>query len=120
MELVNLTPHDIVIALPSGERITIPASGNVARIANRPGQQLLSLRVQDVDVPVYGPDIKGDIYGLPDPKDGTVYLVSLLVAQACPERQDLLVPATGPMDETIRDTQGRIEAVSRLKFGGLR
>lgn len=34
----------------------------------------------------------GDVQGLPEPQDGTYYIVSARVADACPDRHDLLIP----------------------------
>lgn len=34
------------------------------------------------------------ITGLPDAKPGTYYIVSKILAQACPEREDLIFPGT--------------------------
>lgn len=45
----------------------------------------------------------GPVAGLPSPIEGTRYIVSRIVAEACPERADLLFP--GP---AIRDGQGRV------------
>jgi len=45
----------------------------------------------------------GEVEGLPEYKKGTYYIVSSLVAQACPDRSDLLI-----VNETVRDEQGRI------------
>lgn len=44
-----------------------------------------------------------DILGLPEPKKDTWYIVSKIVAQACPERSDLLIP-----DGIVRDKSGAV------------
>mgnify|MGYP006959216854 CR=1 FL=1 len=44
-----------------------------------------------------------DIVNLPEPKPGTLYIVSKKVAQACPEREDLIFPGT-----MVRDADGHI------------
>lgn len=41
-----------------------------------------------------------EIIGLPDPKPGTYYIVSKMLAQACPERKDLIFPGTVVRDES--------------------
>jgi len=38
-----------------------------------------------------------------DPRPDTIYVVSALVAQAVPERQDVFI-----VDDAVRDDQGRI------------
>ena len=35
-----------------------------------------------------------EITGLPEPKPDTYYIVSKILAQACPERTDLIIPGT--------------------------
>lgn len=51
----------------------------------------------------------GAITGLPAPLKDTIYVVSSITAQACPERDDVFVPA-----QPIRDAQGRIVACAAL------
>ncbi|RME25645.1 MAG: hypothetical protein D6800_07370, partial [Candidatus Zixiibacteriota bacterium] len=58
----------------------------------------------------------GDVEGLPDPQDGTVYLVSSMVLSAVRGRRDVVAPDTGPT--AIRDETGRITAVTRLVVAG--
>ena len=45
----------------------------------------------------------GEVEGLPEYSKGRYYIVSSLVAQACPNRPDLLI-----VNETIRDKEGKI------------
>lgn len=103
--LVNLTPHAISII---GEtKITVPPSGIVARCFVR------REKVGEVGSIPINRTVFGNIEGLPDPRPSTYYIVSAIVAQACPDRHDLLIP-----DDTIRDDQGRIigcRALARVK-----
>jgi len=115
MNLVNLTPHPIDLFTPEGERITIPTSGTVTRVATTPG----TLRsIEGVPVPVADPPTYGQVEVLPRPVEGTMYIVSSMVASALEtqgiRRDDLLVPGTGPSDGVVRDAEGRIVGVSRL------
>ena len=50
-----------------------------------------------------------EVTGLPAPQDGVGYIVSGKVAEACPARHDLLVPATGH-HETVR-INGQVHSV---------
>lgn len=106
-EIVNLTPHMVNIWRGS-DVIVIPTSGNVARI------QIQSKNCGECcGVPVVrSTDRK--VIGLPAPKNGTVFLVSSVVAKAvC--RPDVLSPDT--TDEgVIRDGNGNIAAVKRLQL----
>ncbi|MFW6025472.1 MAG: hypothetical protein ACOCRX_03950 [Candidatus Woesearchaeota archaeon] len=51
----------------------------------------------------------GNIHGLPEYKTGIYYIVSSLVAQACPDRSDLLIP-----NESVRGEDGWIIGVKSL------
>lgn len=45
----------------------------------------------------------GEVEGLPAPSNGTIYIVSSLVAARCVGRTDVFIP-----NESVRDEQGRI------------
>lgn len=110
MQLVNLTPHPIV--LRSGEvNVTVPPSGTVARVSSTPGQVL---PIEGVPVPVHASPAWGALEGLPEPVPGTLFIVSALVAARCAHRGDVVCPGTGPADWAVRDDAGRIIAVTRL------
>lgn len=120
MKLVNLTPHAITLQIPDGSRVTLPSEGN-ARVDSDPAP-LETLPGVPVAVAT-SPQIWGAITGLPEPVEGTLYVVSLLVISR-PEvahRRDLVAPGTGPKDGAIRVTdgprKGQIEAVTRLTRG---
>ena len=53
----------------------------------------------------------GEISGLPAPVEGTVYVVSRIVAEACKNRDDLLI-----VDDTVRDEDGRIIGCRALAY----
>ena len=103
MNIVNLTPHalNLMPGGPTGPVVTIPPSGQVARCAvDR--VQVDTVTVDGVSVPV-NCSLFGMVTGLPDPQPDTIYVVSTLVAQAVPYRQDVLI-----VDNAVRDDQGRI------------
>ena len=102
--LVNLTPHDInvVIADTDGETFTIAPSGIIARCQTEyttvaqvvSGGDPFNIRERYFNEP----------QDLPDPVEGTLYIVSRIVAEACADsRDDLLM-----VDTTMRDALGRI------------
>ena len=110
MRLRNLTPHPITFRTPDGD-ITLPSEG-VVRVDCAPG----ILRDMGFPVPVADPDQICGVSGLPDPEDGVFLIVSAFVGTLLAgTRSDLLVPGTGPKDGVVRDDNGRIVAVTRLK-----
>lgn len=96
MDIINLTPHAITLILQN-QTLTFEPSGTVARV---------SASVETIshigDIPVTKTTF-GQVENLPDPSNGTVYLVSSLVAQAVKERTDVFIP-----NESVRDEAGRI------------
>jgi hypothetical protein len=103
MQIINLTPHAIVIAKSDSSQTIIPATTPSARIQQ---QNVLSHDVDGIPVSVV---VYGEIEYLPDPQPETVYVVSAMVAQQCRHRDDVLAPDTG--SSAIRDEAGRIVAV---------
>lgn len=103
--LVNLTPH--VIRLNGGAEF--PPSGVVARVTVDHHQapalaQIPCFRVR-----------YREVSGLPGPQAHVYYIVSSMVAAACPRRADLLVPATGH-PETVRK-DGQVHSVPGFVTG---
>lgn len=111
MKIVNLTPHPITLQTPSGERVTLPTSGTVARVSSVPGEVYT---VAGIPVPVQSSPIYGLVEGLPKPEEGVCYIVSGMVLARCQHRSDVFAPATGPQDGAIRDEKGQIVAVTKL------
>lgn len=115
--LVNLTPHDITVYDAKKEKVilTIPRSGKVARV-----QETLVGYDKLEDVPIvtkrYGRvvvvDQEGNTYPFPEPTPNTIYIVSLLVAQALRGRHDVLTPDTGA--GAVRDERGMIKGTTRF------
>ena len=103
MRIVNLTPHalNLMPEGPDGPTVTIPPSGQVARCAvDR--VQVNTVAVDGIAVPVNQTRF-GEVSDLPDPQPDTIFVVSALVAQAVPDRQDVFIT-----DDAVRDEQGRI------------
>ena len=97
--LINMTPHPITIVDAEGTVIkVIPASGNLIRLAQFTVPQNYTID----DVPVTK-STYSEPNGLPEYQLGIFYIVSQLVKSACPDREDLLVPA-----EVVRDSSGNI------------
>jgi hypothetical protein len=121
--LVNLTPHPVAVVrileddLDAEPEVVLelPPSGVVARCSEHARvEQELDLTAQAgryLAVPVLRMRL-GPVQGLPPPSDGTWFVVSRIVAEARPDRDDLLVPA-----RMVRAPDGRVlgcAALSRL------
>lgn len=103
--LINCTPHTLNIIVED-EIVDIAPSGVVSR-CSQSEQEIGTLDGIPVTKQVFG-----EVVDLPKPKLDTYYVVSRLVAAACPNRQDLLIP--GPL---VRDNEGKVvgcKGLSRL------
>lgn len=99
MKFVNLTQHDLTIVLENGDDLVLPASGEVARVT------FSTQQVDEVDgIPIFKTVYEPEVAGLPEPEDGTIYVVSSLAAQTA-KRQDVLAPT-----QLIRDGEGQVIA----------
>lgn len=95
---VNLTPHEIHVCDNNGNIVrTIERSGEIARCA------VSSIEVGTHDGTPLMTTKFGEISGLPEPSENVLYIVSLLVRQALPERMDLVSPG-----EIVRKPDGTI------------
>lgn len=99
--IVNLTPHPVTIRNDRGER-TWPSEG-LARIETF-AEASHSIGPVDVVTVSYG-----TVYGLPEPQDDVLYVVSQVLASALPERADLVFPY-----DLTRDDDGRVTGARAL------
>lgn len=96
--LINKTPHSVVICDTEGHTLrVIEPAGQPIRLKAE------TVRDGEVDGVPVSRTLFGEPVNLPEPEEGTSYIVSQLVKNACPEREDLLVPA-----EVLRDEKGVI------------
>lgn len=86
MKIINLTPHPLNIV--DGEHAGTYPSAGIARVDGLP---------------------LGPVVGLPDSAPGTLFVVSVLVAEALPDRSDLRVPG-----RQIRSEDGRVIGCASL------
>lgn len=96
MKIVNLTPHDIVFVNENDESMIFKASGKIARVE----QFLFSIEGSKYNLKS---SITGCVEGLPSKDADTVYIVSNMVRQELPERDDLWSPTS-----FVRDSEGNI------------
>lgn len=99
MKFVNLTQHDLTIVLENGDDLVLHASGEVARVT------FSTQQVNEIDgIPIYKTIYEPEVVGLPEPQDGTIFIVSSLAAQTV-KRPDVLAPT-----KLIRDDDGQVVA----------
>lgn len=94
--IINLTPHEINIHLADGSIRSIPSSGE-ARVAST------STPLPPFDGVPLVRNTYGAVTGLPAFVEGTLLIVSAMVASALPYRTDLASPGA-----LVRDPEGRI------------
>lgn len=118
--VINLTPHPITLTRDGVETILPPHApkGEEPRVGATPGIARPDHPLAGI-VGVHAPDVLGEVLNLPDPQPGVYFVVSGLVGEALRKqglaRPDVLVPGTAPQDGAVRNTQGHIVAVTRLK-----
>lgn len=96
LEVVNLTPHSInIIGGP-----TFEPSGEIARISST-NENAGEMVVNGESIPLITQEF-GEVVGLPEEKEGTLFIVSGLIFSNS-DRNDLLVPG-----EQVRDDKGRV------------
>lgn len=101
--MLNLTAHAITIQLPTGERVTFPPSGQLARVSTTE-----TISGETAGVPVVTRTL-GEATGLPE--EGVPCIVSSMVAGAVPGRKGVYAPDSGPT--AVREN-GQVVAVTRL------
>ena len=124
MEFINLTPHAINVFAKADDAtgVAIQPSGTVARVIEEPDLAATSRTltvgapgVSPVKVRVLSAPKHEGVEGLPEPKAGTVFIVSGMVLAHCAGRPDVFAPATGPNDGVLRDDNGQIKGVTALR-----
>lgn len=108
-KLINLTPHEITILDTEGKIIrVIPPTSPAARVTSREEKRL------PIDGVPFVETIFGKVENLPDEEPGVFLIVSQIVIAACPGRNDLIRPDTGPT--CLRDAAGKIVGVRQLTY----
>lgn len=99
--LINCTPHAITIRTTEGDVVVAP-SGMVPRVSSS----------TEIAYEGFVRTTYGAIEGLPEPQEGTKFIVSAMILAAAPaDRNDLVAPNT---NAAIRNDQGHIVAVPNL------
>lgn len=97
MTILNFTPHSIAL--------------NDGTVFEPSGQARVSASFKPFSG-LFTEQVFGDVTGLPEEEDGTVYIVSSIVLSAAKDmgRKDCVAPATGHPD-TVRNEKGHIVSV---------
>jgi hypothetical protein len=106
MELRNLTPHPLRLHGEDGAVVELAPHG--------PAPRLSTVRASlgtVAGLPLVRTTM-GEIEGLPAPEAGVLLVVSAMVAEAAPSREDLAYPG-----EAIRDESGRVVGARGLCAG---
>jgi hypothetical protein len=99
-KIINLTYNDVVIEA-RGKTTIIKKSGSVSRC------NILMIPTDDInDMPCWEKDILTVETILPEKKEGTVYLVSAMVMDNNPDRDDLIAPNTSRQTKIV-DANGK-------------
>lgn len=97
MEIVNLCPHAVDLVNAAGEVEKFPSAGEARRpIVRHPAQSIAGFEVEEVEM-------LDEVTGLPDPRPGTIYIVSREIVKHLPSRTDIFAPG-----ELIRDPNGKV------------
>ena len=111
--IINCTPHDVAIygvtscmlqdgrpyIREKGEEYLEPL--RVYPAAKEPARAIYVRRTAGaVDGTLIFRRFPEEIVNLPEPKPGTYYIVPKMLAQACPEREDLIFPGTVVRNES--------------------
>lgn len=107
--LVNLTRHPVKLVDASGNSLTIAPNAEVARVQIE-REHLTTLTVSNCQIPVFR-SRWGRTKHLPEPSEGVLFIVSSIVADASPERTDLVVP-----DAPIYAENGEIVGMRGLRI----
>lgn len=111
MQFVNLTPHAVNIVVNGEVALTVHPEPHPARVQEIvvPKESVYSSDGKRIPVRVNRVNYSKDVTNLPAPQAGVGIIVSQLVAQALPERDDLYFP-----HEVVRDESGRIIGCAAL------
>ena len=112
-QLVNLTPHAIVIH-HCGRITAIAPSGTIARVAQKTWavETAWDAASQTQCIPLVRSEY-GQVEGLPAPVTDTIYIVSSMVRLALPVRTDIASPV-----DLVRDAAGKIVGCKSLEVNG--
>lgn len=99
-EVVNLTPH-VVRLVGDGAVVELAPAGPPARVVLRPDRTDAVVRIGPLAVPLKRTAASSQVTGVPQRRPGVLLIVARAVAEALPDRDDLVYP-----HDTVRDDRG--------------
>lgn len=109
MKIINATPHKLNVYNKDNKLITFEKSEYLARVSQ------ITIRHYIIDNFIVNKYVFDEIVGLPEEKEGTIYIVSNMVSEANKRaqkpRRDLICPDTTPHG-VIRDIENNIIGVN--------
>lgn len=113
MKIINLTPHEVTLVGENNKVIgRFAPTGQIARVKTI-AKEVGRVEMNGHSVPIVSTEF-GKVENLPEPEGDTLYVVSLIVAQAVRGlRDDVVAPDTGP-ESVVRNSQGQIKGVRRF------
>ena len=113
IKIVNKTPHPVVLVLEDGAKITLEPVLPTPRVSSS-SVKTANYVVTDSDgvkheimreAPVFG-----EVVDLPEPQEGVLYIVSMLVAARASNRTDLVSPG-----RQLRNEAGQVIGCAGLQ-----
>lgn len=108
---VNLTPHTIDLLSEGGEKVSIQPSGQLARVSVK--QEVVGHYIFMEKKFPRKKSVYGKVEGLPEEKEGVVFIVSALVRNALPDRGDIVSPT-----DLVRDQNNQPIGAKALDGNG--
>jgi hypothetical protein len=113
ISILNLTPHDVRLVLPNEKIIIWQKSSQPLRLKEVQKTVFNIDVIDDTSISCINVKYKDFLHtNMPHKVKNQFYIVSLVVAQAFPDRSDFLI-----VNDTIRDEDGRIigcESLARV------
>lgn len=105
-KIVNLTPHALKIQRLDGSFLELPKPEAGTLVPRRAAKSVQMDPIEGVSIAT---TVFGEVENLPAVSEDTIYIVSRLVVDGAPERQDLFAPG-----ELLRDEGGNIVGAKGL------
>ena len=101
MTIKNLTPHDVNVVCENGKTVTFPPEGIIPR-CTQSSEKIGEVTVGDDTVDIVK-SVFGQVNDLPEREKDTIFIVSMVVAKAASDRDDLVIPT-----DLVRNEAGAI------------